>query len=226
MKPYPRCHRITGALSALVITTFLGLGFAQTSASQETKNPLKNYPKIPIKEGDRCFVCNTPLTESGVAFLYRGRRVAVGTFHVRTFFNNPLKYFSRLQPRGALFQEDIVPESPLKPGWLVFGIWITLGLVAAAFCTHTALRKGRSPAAWFFIGLATNLIGVLVALRQSPLARVDLPPNLAKIPTTVSPMSCPDCGAGNHPSAWKCSGCGARLQPTMESEVQRTERSS
>ena len=150
MKPYPRCHRITGALSALVITTFLGLGFAQTSASQETKNPLKNYPKIPIKEGDRCFVCNTPLTESGVAFLYRGRRVAVGTFHVRTFFNNPLKYFSRLQPRGALFQEDIIPQSPLKPGWLVFGIWITLGLVAAAFCHAYSAPEGTLPGSLVF----------------------------------------------------------------------------
>ncbi len=226
MKPYPLCHRITVALSAIAITAFLGLASAQTSAPQETENLLKNHTTMPIKEGDRCFVCNIPLAENGVAFLYRGRRVTVATFHVQAFFNNPLKYFSKLQPRGALFQEDVIPESPLKPGWLIFGIWITLGLVAAAFCTHTALRKGRSPVTWFFIGLAANLIGVLLALRQSPLVRVDLPPNLAKIPTTVSPVPCPDCGVENHPSARACSGCGAQMQPTMESEVQRTGLSS
>ena len=79
---------------------------------------------------------------------------------------------------------------------------------------------------WFFVGLAANLIGVLLVLRQPAVAQVDLPTRLGKIPVTLPPVKCPKCGAENHPSARQCTGCGARMQPTVDSEVDRTGLSS
>ncbi len=183
---------------------------------------IENYKQVPIKEGDRCFICNIELVDGGVAFIYRGRRVTVASFHVQQFLDAPLKYFSRLQPRGALFQEDAILERPMWSGWLLLGIWLAVGLVSAAISTHLALRKGLPPVTWFAIGLATNLFGLLLLLRHRAEADVSLPPHLAKIPTTLNPVECPACRAENHPSAKQCSACGAQLNPTAVSEVERS----
>ena len=216
--------RVKGGLRMIFIAAFLGFMPVQVVATQGAPDTL-NDQKAPLKKGDRCLVCNVLLDENGLGFLYRGRRVTLHIQHAQTFLDNPLHYFSKLQPRGALFQEDVL-RSPVNLGWLILGIWMVLGLVAAAFCTHTALRKGFPPVIWFFIGLVANLIGVLLVLRQPPVAQVDLPPRLGKIPVTAPPVRCPKCGAENHPSARQCTGCCAEMQPTMASEVTRTGLSS
>jgi hypothetical protein len=177
---------------------------------------------VPLKQGDRCFVCGVELVDGGIAFIYRGKRVTVDALHVETFFQHPLKYISKLKPKGALFQEDAILETAMGSGWLWSSIWLAAGLISAALCTHIALRKGLPPARWFAIGLATHLVGLLLALRRRPDSEVSLPPNLAKIPNTANPARCPACNAANHPSAKQCPACGAALNPALSSEVERS----
>ena len=43
---------------------------------------------------------------------------------------------------------------------------------------------------------------------------------MRRVPATRAPLPCPACGGTNHPSAAKCSHCGATLTPAVQSEVQ------
>ncbi len=221
MNTHPLWGGVVAGFGAIGVAALFNLAAANTSASQGMGDALR-YEKVLLKMGDRCIVSNLLLDEHGLAFLYRGRRVTLDAAHVQTFFDQPMKYFSNLQPRGALFQEDAIRKPPKRIGWFIFGVWMTLGLTAGAFCTHLALGKGLSPVTWFFVGLTTNLVGVLLALRQSSRTRVEMRPRLAKITKTVPPLICSACRAQNHPSARQCTGCGSKMQPIMESEVERT----
>lgn len=170
-------------------------------------------------EGDRCLVSGVLLDENGVAFVYRGRRVSLHKDAIGVFLAEPDRYFSRLQPKGALFQENQIWF--LSVSWLFLGVWMTLGLVCGAAASHIALRKGRSPGFWFAAGVALNVVALVTVLTRPSETDAALPSHLGKIPTTHAPVPCPSCDATNHPSASSCSSCGAQLSPTLESEVQR-----
>jgi uncharacterized paraquat-inducible protein A len=138
---------------------------------------------------------------------------------------NSESLFASLQPRSALFQETSKPASPLARGWFLLGLYIMLGLLAGAVCGYVAVARGLAPMRWFFAGLAFNVVALL-ALLARPRADTSklpagIPPGLAKVPTTRTPMPCPKCGAENHPAATRCTGCGADLQPSVESDLQR-----
>ena len=175
---------------------------------------------LSTKNGEHCLVLGVLLDENGIAFIYRGRRVTLHRDAIATFVENPSKYFSKLQPRGALFQED--ETWSLGLGWLFLGVWMTLGLACGAAASHLALRKGRSPGFWFAAGVATNLVALATLLMRPTSDTLALPNRLAKIPNTSPPLRCPECQAENHPTAKACSSCGAILAPAMESEIQRT----
>ena len=175
--------------------------------------------RIPLKDGDRCLVSGILLDANGVALLFKGRRVTLHPDAVSAFLDNPSRYFSQLQPRGALFQED--QTWSLGIGWLVIGVWMSLGLACGAASSHIALQRGRSPAVWFAAGVAANVLALLALTLSSAPARVALPDRLQKIPTTDAPVPCPSCHAHNHPTARSCSACGHPLSPSGESEVQR-----
>ena len=179
------------------------------------------FKRVPTKAGDRCIVCDGPVGKNGFAIIYKGRRVAIRPEYVKDFFENPDKYFPKLQPKGALIQEKAILESGIGYSWLLFGIWVVLALIAASIASNIALRKGFSPLTWYFIGLITSLIGVIIILFKPTSAYVDLPGRLAKIPSTPQPITCTKCGKENHPTASQCIGCGAKMQPQMESEVAR-----
>ena len=180
----------------------------------------KGLVALSTKDGERCLVSDILLDENDVAFIYRGRRVALHRDAIGVFIDAPSKYFSKLQPRGALFQED--ETWSLGLGWLFIGVWMTLGLACGAAASHLALRKSRSPGFWFAAGVATNLVALATLLTRPASGTPALPLRLAKIPNTSRPIPCPECQAENHPAAKACSFCGANLSPEIESETQRT----
>jgi hypothetical protein len=121
-----------------LVTLLGGLASANTERLER-----EGLTALSMKEGDRCLVSGILLDVNGIAFVYRGRRVTLHKDAVGVFLDDPGKYFSQLQPRGALFQKD---ESwSLGISWLVLGIWVTLGLACGAAPSHLALHKGRSP---------------------------------------------------------------------------------
>lgn len=180
----------------------------------------KGIAILNIERGDRCLVSGLLLDENGIAFIYRGRRVTLHRDATGVFLNEPDRYFSSLQPRGALFQES--GAWSLELSWLLVGIWMTLGLACGAAGSHIALRKGRSPGFWFSAGVALNIVALATLLTRPSTSSETLPPHWGKIPTTTTPVSCPSCDSTNHPSALSCLACGASLSPAHESEVQRT----
>ena len=46
-----------------------------------------------------------------------------------------------------------------------------------------------------------------------------VPAGMHKIASTYNPAACPACAFTNHPTAQKCLGCGAMLEPRSASEV-------
>lgn len=184
---------------------------------------LEDHPDLKpqdVYEHDRGLVCGAELAiDDGLAFLYKGRRITLDALHLEEFLRNPAAYFTDLQPRGALFQES--GGGRLGRGWLYLGVWMVLGLAGAAACTGVALRKGLSPVQWFAAGLAFNILAVIIVVTRPAREPVSLPPRLAKIPTTPAPYVCARCGGQNHPTSSRCGDCGADIEPTADSEVER-----
>ncbi len=183
------------------------------------------YPLAPVQAGDICLVCGMEIKSDGLAIIYKGRRVPLANGEMlRKFLKEPQRYFYQLQPRGALFHEDTITNLAAKQGWFIFGIWMVLALLSSAITTGIALRKGFSPARWFLTGFLLPVVAVLWALVKPSQKLVELPPHLGKVSTTLAPGVCPQCGEFNHPSATRCTGCGGKLTPSVESEVKRVGR--
>lgn len=180
--------------------------------------------RVPPKPGDICVVCNHPLEGGDVVFQVRGQRMPV---HLEEWDANlPAqleRLLAQLEPRGAFIGAG--PNQPaLSEVWFFAGFCILLGLVFAALCAHRALHMGRSPVAWFGIGLVLNAFGYLLLLTRpgrEVLAPAGVPGGLRKIAATYAPELCAGCGTLNHPSASACSGCGGKLEPRTVSEVVR-----
>jgi len=179
-------------------------------------------------QGEQCLVCDMQIFQADlVEIRYKGR-----TFHVKAgemfglFVSDPELYFRKLQAKAALFDESAIRARPMSTGWLVSGLYVLLGLVVGAACAYLALNKGLGPVPWFFAGLIVNVVAMAVLLttqsHTDPYAPAGIPPGLAKVPTTHTPVACCVCGAPNHPSATSCTGCGATLIATTESELART----
>jgi hypothetical protein len=83
---------------------------------------------------------------------------------------------------------------------VLIGLW----LVCAIACAALAPSRGRSAVAWFFIGLLTSLLGLLI---------------LAALPTIAPPLpagetkTCPDCAEIVLRRALVCRYCGHRFDP-------------
>jgi hypothetical protein len=222
MKPTLRKTLI--CLLAIIGMFLVPLSMSAQHPGQAEKQDTLGYPLAEIKKGDRCLVCGVNLEEDGLAILYKGRRVPLANgAMLEAFIANPQVYFPKLQPKGALFQESAVPENPVRWGWFLFGVWVTLALLSGALSAGISLRKGLPPVKGFFAGLIGSVFGLLYIITRPAKEKVDLPPHLAKIRTTAHPGSCPKCGGQNHPSASKCVSCGTALTPSVESEVSRAE---
>ena len=180
------------------------------------------YTYVDIKAGDLCIVCDMPInSESGIAFLFKGRRVTIDLAHFKDFIENPEKYFYKLQPNVALYSEGVFNKYQINYGWFVFGLWVLLALVSAAFCVNIAMKKGLSIKKWFYIGLGANIFGLIYLMSQFKNQIVELPEKFGKIPRTETPLICTSCGVYVHPSANKCNSCGNVLKSISESEIRK-----
>ncbi len=185
------------------------------------------YPVLPAAPGERCAVCGMALTADDVALVVKGRRVPVHRSELAEFRRNPELYFSQYQPRSALFQEDFgdrggAPRGSLAFGWLYFGLYILIALLSAGLSGYRAVTVGLKPIPHFFIGLLFSIPGLIfVLLRTGPRVGRQIPPGLAKVPTTSEPVPCPACGNLTHPSATHCASCNVTLRPSVPSEVSR-----
>ncbi len=180
--------------------------------------------RVESREGEICLTCGKPISGQDVTYLVDGQRVAV---HAEPCLGilaaAPAKWLAKLKPRGA-FLDASAAKIGLSSNWLYFGSYILIGLIFGALAAHRAFHVGRNPLAWLGIGLAVNLPGFIILLalpKQQVHALAGVPAGLAKIALTYSPEACPACGAENHPSARRCSGCGSNLTPRVVSEVQK-----
>lgn len=214
-------------VAKLVLTTgFLALFLIANSRSL-AQEPQTQYMSMPPKPGERCIICKMPLSEDDVALMVRGRRVPLKNAMVDSFMNNQEKYFAALQPKSVLFQENMAAigtaQGGISSGWFFFGSYILIALVFSGLSGYAAVSKGLPPVPHYFIGFFFSVFGYIFVLTRSALTRKgEIPEGLVKVPTTHAPVPCEKCGNTNHPSAKKCSGCGAELEPQMQSEVGRS----
>ncbi|MCH6560164.1 zinc finger Ran-binding domain-containing family 2 protein [candidate division KSB1 bacterium] len=213
--------------SKLILTTgFLSLVLIANSSSL-AQEPQTQYKSMPPKQGERCFICNVPLSEEDVTLMVRGRRVPLKYTMVDSFMNNQEKYFAELQPKSALFQENMeatgTAQGGISSGWFLFGSYILIALIFSGLSGSAAISKGLPPITHYFIGFFFSVFGYIYVLTRPVLtSEGEIPEGFVKVPTTHAPVLCEKCGNTNHPSAKKCSGCGAQLEPQMQSEVERT----
>ncbi len=215
---------LTATSAARLVLAFVLGGFVllgQTTSGSPSGKPKQLLAKtVPAEKGDRCIVCNTPLTADDAVFVIEGRRVGVKKAMEAEFLSNPWAYINRLKPSGGLFGGEAAPPGGVSDVWMYAGIYVLLGLVFGAMAAHRALDTGQRAVPWFLAGLFLNLFAYLALVvrgtdRESP-GRYS---GVVKIPVTVEPVLCSKCDALNHPSATRCSKCGGSLQPSMNSEV-------
>lgn len=211
------------ALSQFVLSIWL---LVTPLWTQEALTPIP-YDSVPPKSGERCIVCGLSLTEHDVTLIVRGRRVPLKRSMVDSFLHNQELYFSKIQPKGALFQENFdipigVAQGGISLGWFVFGMYVLVALLFGGISGCVAVSKGLKPIPHFFIGLFFSAFGYLYVLARPALVKKgDIPSGLVKVPTTSSPVPCPKCGNTNHPTAKQCTECGANFDPLYLSEVDR-----
>ena len=215
----------SGSVALLISSLFIN----PPSSRSDTTSVV--YPVVPARIGEECIVCGAPLGSGDIALIVRGRRVPVERIMMNEFLQNQEKYFAKLEPRGALFQENLESADGtvlggISSGWFLFGLWVLFALVFAGLCGYVAVGKGLNPARHFFIGLIFSVVGLVYVLTRSKTAgEGEIPEGLTKVPTTPSPVVCEKCRSANHPSARNCSECRADLKPRVESEVARSTRS-
>lgn len=180
--------------------------------------------RVPYKPGDICLACNNPIHEHDPVYLVNGQRIPIHQQEVSDDLAGELQaLLGLIQPRGAFIGAQQAQRA-LSSAWFWSGLYILIGLVFGAICAHRALQTGYGALSWFLAGLAFNVVAFVV-LRTKPrrevLAPAGIPPGLGKIAATYSPEACVKCGTLNHPSASACSGCGAKLEPKLSSEVAR-----
>jgi hypothetical protein len=213
--------------SLVISVALLSAPFTGLAEGQEGDSLVTMYPMLSARVGENCTVGGTPLTEDDFALIVRGRRVPLHREAVKEFLRHQEKYFAKLQPKGALFQEDMTEEEGtalggISWGWFLFGTYVLVALLFGGMSGYAAIMKGLRPVPHFLIGLFFSVFGYLYVLtrpRISPPGAV--PAGLVKVPTTSPPARCPVCGFMNHPSAHRCAACRTELHPTIESEVSR-----
>ncbi len=199
------------------------LAFTASGGAQDPVPDLP-YKNAALRPGDVCLVSGKALLQGDVVYLIRGRRVPLRREHVRDFIADSTRYLAQLQPQSALFHEPMeqrgAETGEIDFGWFLFGMYVLLALFFGGLSGYTAVSKGLNPIPHFFIGLIFSALGYLYVLtrpRAAPSGEV--PSGFVKVHTTREPVACGQCGYTNHPAAKICSGCGAKLQPIVASEV-------
>lgn len=187
---------------------------------------LASTPATP-RPGDACVVCNKPVSSGDKVYLLDGQRVAVHAGECELALDrSPEQYLAKVKPQGNQFMDAESGRSAHSWSWLIVGLYVLVGLIFAGLCSYRAVNRGVQPLPWFFAGLFFNALAYLALLSRArqPLAGAGpgwAASGLTKVPATHAPRACPQCGRLNHPSAERCSACGARLEPRVISEVTR-----
>ncbi len=198
-----------------------GLSYALASWAQDSMPDLP-YARVAVEVGERCFISGQPLSRDDVVYLIRGRRVPIKLEHVVAFVADSSRYLARIKPKSALFHEHTAQAKGIDLSWFLFGLYVLVALLCSGLSGYTAVTKGLNPIPHFFIGLIFSALGYLYVLTRPRAAQsAEVPSGLVKVHTTHEPVACGQCGHTNHPAAKACSGCGARLQPIVASEVER-----
>ncbi len=173
--------------------------------------------------GEQCLVCGMVMQGDieVVELRWKGRVFHIGAPLVEEFLADPERYFHKIQARAALFDEEGYGAGAMGSGWLILGIYVTIGLVFAALCGYLAVSHGLNPIPWFFAGLVGNVAALFVLFATANGDVTGVPAGLAKVPTTRGPRTCSACGHENHPAARSCIGCRSELEPAYESEARR-----
>ncbi len=179
------------------------------------------YPFAQMRPGDRCVVSGMSLEHDDIVLLVKGRRVPMKKEALEIFLEDRDRFFSRFEPKGALFTEDLRLPEQLSMNWFIFGIYVLFGLLFGAVTSHCAVGKGLKPIPWFFAGFFLSVAAYIAVAVKKTETSGTVPGGLGKVPLTVKPSACQGCGNENHPSAKSCSNCGGALNPTSTSEVDR-----
>ena len=124
---------------------------------------------FPAKSGERCIVCNAPLTSKDSAYVVEGRRVAVSKLMEAQFLQNPLHYVTMLRPEATGL--DARPEASFASAYLWTGVFVLIGLMFGGACAQMAMAKGLSKWPWFVLGFLFSLPAVLVLAGRPALVR-------------------------------------------------------
>ncbi len=211
---------MTRSILSLVVLTLVGV-YARAQAPQAPgATPLGS--SVPARAGEICAVCNRPVSARDDVYIVNGQRLPVHREAcLAKLASDPGKYAAHLRPSGSFLglEPDAAPALTVR--WLMFGLYVLLGLVFAALSVNAALNAGMRPAPWLFAGLFFNVLAWAVLVTRRQAAASAAPKGLAKIPETATPVPCPRCGHLNHPAARACLGCGAKLEPVAVSEAAR-----
>ena len=135
------------ALLVLFLSNFVIIPAASLSQSEAADTSIvSQYQSVPARPGELCTVCGTPLTEDDVALIVKGRRVPLNKAMVNAFLQNQEKYFTKMQPRGALFQEEL--DAPagtalggVSLGWFLFGSYVLVALIFGGMSGYAAVLQ-------------------------------------------------------------------------------------
>ncbi|GMT48546.1 MAG: hypothetical protein IEMM0008_0085 [bacterium] len=189
---------------------------ARPGISKKKSPPLGRFIKmkislVQVKEGDVCIVSGQYIGPDDVVIEHENNRFPLKKEALTTFLENPGKYISKKQPKGALFSNEIVKSRPLSKIWLILAIYIFVGLVFAALTVQKALAKKYRPAPWFFMGLFFNVIAYIIILSKDEASRSEQENVSSELFRSTQPVLCPECGMENHPSAQSCTECQSPL---------------
>ena len=219
-------HRLSRVPSFVLLAMLLANWPPLALAGEEPEVPVMTELDRRAGSGERCLVCGQEIHgDEVVEVRYKGRSFFVATKMLGDFEGDPDLYFQQLQAKSALFDERSMEGRQMSKGWLLFGVYVLVGLVFAAACGYLAITRALAPLPWFFAGLLGNVAALIVLLAtprgDSATLPAGVPSGLAKVPTTRAPMSCSACGGSNHPAAAVCGGCGTGLAPTIAPETAR-----
>jgi YHS domain-containing protein len=140
---------------------------------------------------------------------------------VQIFMADPETYARRIEPRAALYSTPRIDRPSYSPLVLYISLFVVVGLASGAVTSYVAVQKGLGGSNWFLLGLALNVVAVVMVFFCRGREMLFQTKGLCKTPQTHAPLVCPNCGNSNHPSAVRCSGCDEAMDPKVQSEVAR-----
>lgn len=179
-----------------------------------------------VRVGEPCVMCSEPMDKSDLVRTHRGASVPVHAGHCEEVWEgDPTAHEGKLpQPRSALFQEEAGSKSAASGDWFLIGLYGASSVLCAAACASIAVRRRQAFGLWLVVGFVGNLVGLVlvyfcVPKGSEPFGLMKSSGALRKLPQTHAPRPCPECSGSVHPSATRCTVCGASFEALIPSEL-------